>query len=234
MYWVGICDDEKVYRDDICECFKRYCNEKKITDYEIFEYAKGEEISNCTELDILFLDVCLQSVDGIYVKEKLESEKNRTKIIFVSSYSESIWEAFGTNVIGFLKKPIDYRQFCEKTDKAIRRCKEETRNIFYDECGIQRKLYINDIVYIKSTGRYCEIHIAGESKNILSEKSLNHYQDELNKDFVMSHRGYLVNITYVISVEKEVVLESGEHIPLSKRCKTEFVEKFRKSIWGED
>lgn len=234
MYWIGICDDEKVYRDEIRECFERYCHEKGITSCEVFEYASGEEIFNYSELDILFLDVQMKAMDGIHVKEKLESERSRAKIIFISSYPESMQEAFGINVLGFLKKPINYKQFCEKTDKAIDRCKEDSRYILYDEYGTQRKLYINDILYIKSAGRYCEIHIDGESKLLLSEKSIKVYKNELSKDFAMSHREYLINLKYVTEVEDNVVLENGERIPVSRRSKAEFVTRFKKSIWGED
>ncbi len=234
MYWIGICDDEEVYRDEIRECFKRYCQERGIVNCEVFEYASGKEITNYSELDILFLDVCMKEMDGIYVKEKLESVRNRTKIIFISSYPESMPEAFGVNVLGFLKKPIDYKQFREKTDKAIDMSKENARYIFYNEYGIQKKLYINDILYIKSVGRYNEIHIAGESKVLLSEKSMRDYRNELSKDFGMCHRSYLVNYKYVMEVEEEVVLEDGKVLPISRRYRVTFVERFKKSIWGED
>lgn len=234
MYWIGICDDEKVYRDEIRECFERYCHEKGIANCEVFEYASGEEISNYSELDILFLDVQMKAMDGIHVKEKLENERSRAKIIFISSYPESMQEAFGANVLGFLKKPVDYKQFCDKTDKAIDMSKKDARYIFYNEYGIGRKIYISDILYIKSEGRYNGIHIVGESKVLLSEKSLKYYKEELSKDMEMCHRAYLVNLRHVVEVDSVVVLENGERIPVSRRYKAAFVERFRKSIWGED
>ncbi len=173
----------------------------------------------------------MQSMNGIRVKEKLESERSKVKIIFISSHPESMQEAFGANVLGFLKKPVAYRQFCEKTDKAIGRCKEDARYILYNEYGIQRKLYINDILYIKSVGRYCEIHIMGESKLLFSEKSIKDYKSELSKDFAISHREYLINLKHVTETGESVVLGNGECIPFSRRAKSEFIARFRKSIW---
>lgn len=234
MYSVGICDDEKVYRDEIREFFQQYCRERKIANCEVIEYESGEAVLNYPEPDILFLDVRIKNMDGIYVKEMLESIRSRTKIIFISSYPESMPEAFGANVLGFLKKPIDYQQFCAKVDKAISKCEEDARYIVYDEYGICRRLYINDILYIKSVGRYNEIHIIGENKVLLSEKSMKDYRDGLSKDFAMTHREYLINLKHVIEVEREAVLKNGERIPVSRRTKTDFVARFKKSIWGED
>lgn len=234
MYSVGICDDEKVYRDEIREFFQQYCRERKIANCEVIEYESGEAVLNYPEPDILFLDVRIKNMDGIYVKEMLESIRSRTKIIFISSYPESMPEAFGANVLGFLKKPIDYQQFCAKVDKAISKCEEDARYIVYDEYGICRRLYINDILYVKSVGRYNEIHIAGESKVLISEKSLKDYKSELSIGFAMPHREYLVNLKYVVKVDEAALLKNGELLPVSRRAKADFVKSFKEIIWGAD
>lgn len=177
----------------------------------------------------------MKEMNGIHVKEKLESMRSRTKIIFISSYPERMPEAFGVNVLGFLKKPIDYKQFCEKTDKAIDICMStDARCIFYNEYGKSRKLYIKDIVYIESLGRYNEIHITGESKALLSEKSMRDYRNELGGDFGMCYRSFLVNYKYVIKVEEEVVLEDGKVLPISRRYRATFVERFKRNICEEE
>lgn len=232
MYWIGICDDEKEYREEIKSSLNRYCEERKLLFDNIFEYESGEEINNYSELDILFLDVQMKEIDGICVKDRFEAERIRTKIIFISSCPESMPEAFGTNVIGFLTKPINYEIFCEKVDKAIKKASEDARYIFFNEAGNSKKVYISDILYVRADGRYKEIHMIDKSKVLLSEKSLKYYQEELGKDAWMSHKSYLINLSHVVEVDNEVILDNGEKLPISRRYRSAFVERFRKNIWN--
>ena len=234
MYKIGICDDEKIYINEIREYFRQYAKENALGDYEIFEFTAGEEISKELGLDILFLDIQMKGIDGLQVKEKLQQENANTEIIFVSSYTENMPEAFGKNVMGFLEKPVDYKVFCKRVAGAIVSCRKKKRYITYDECGVIRKINIEDIVYIKSDGRYTDIHIQNERNILLSSKSMRYYKAELGKGFEMSERSYLVNLKYVTEVETDVILENGMHIPMSRRKAQKFSEMFRKSIWGEE
>ena len=47
---------------------------------------------------------------GLVIRDELEKKNANSLIIFVTSHSETVWEAFGRNVIGFFEKPMDYEQ----------------------------------------------------------------------------------------------------------------------------
>ena len=56
---------------------------------------------------------------GIEVKESLMYRSNCPLITFATNYAEAMKEAYGSNVIGFLTKPIDKTELWLYLDKAI-------------------------------------------------------------------------------------------------------------------
>lgn len=83
---IGICDDENVIRDKIEKiCInetKKYCE-----DVVIQKYSDGREVLE-KDFDILILDIEMEDVDGIVVKNYFQKRKKDTIIIFVTSHNE--------------------------------------------------------------------------------------------------------------------------------------------------
>lgn len=233
MISIAICDDEAIYRDKILEYCKCYGEEHNL-EVEITEYASGEELLVSEKsADILLLDVQMQEIDGLRVKDILGKQKKDTKIIFISSHEEVISEAFGRQVYGFLKKPLDYKLFCRKMDIVTESLREDDKYIILETADTIKKVLLKDIEYIHSDGRYSEIYVTGESDYFLSDKCIGAYRGELGEDFGMSHRSYLVNYKYVKSVDKEIVLTSRVHVPLSRRVEKEFKKAYKDYIWRQ-
>lgn len=230
MHKIGICNNEKAYREEIKEYIIRYLAKKATEEYEILEYSSGEEISGTLGLDVVFMNICMEDMDGLSVRDRLQQEDADTLIIFVSAHIERMSDAFGKNVIGFIKKPIDYDEFCKKVNSALEICRKKKIYTLYDESGVLKKISISEIKYIRSVGRYSELHVNNEKRLFLSSKSLQGYKAELGVNFEMSERSYLVNMKFVIEVGEDVVLADGEHIPLSRRRAQIVRDKFRKSI----
>ena len=70
MLKIAICDDEKVFRDNINKYVAAYLNEKEIS-YEIDTFSSGKEIIDLgieiKQYNIIFLDINMDDVDGIVI-----------------------------------------------------------------------------------------------------------------------------------------------------------------------
>lgn len=231
MVTIAICDDDRMYREETAAYCHQYGKKQKL-EYELWVYRSGEEMLDAQQPDILLLDVEMEGVDGLKVKNILQRQKADTRILFISSHEEAIPEAFGRQVYGFLKKPLDYGEFQKKMDIVLEDLKEQDRYVVCDTPEGVRKILINQIRYIKADGGYTQIYLDGEEGYIFSDKSISAWAAELeNWDFGMSHRSYLVNFYYVRSVEKEVLLKDLQRIPLSRRMGKEFHTKYKEFIW---
>lgn len=93
------------------------------------EYASGEELLRDSSSDVLLLDVEMPGMNGIAVKNFLQNQRAMTRILFVSSHEETITEAFGREVYGFLYKAVTYELFREKMQFLLEDLKEQDRRV---------------------------------------------------------------------------------------------------------
>lgn len=230
---IGICDDQKEYRTELKNCCKRYFEEKAIA-YSLYEYCSGEEFaaSYTNELDILLLDIEMDEINGINVKDSLQKQKKDIKILFVSSHEEMLSEAFGREVYGFLQKPVAYEKFAMKMDTMIEDITDQEQFVIIEENGKIKKIYIQDIFYIKAHGKYTEIYIRNGGEYIFSSKSIQDWTEELQMfGFGQCHRSYLVNYFNIRKIQSEILLQDGTNIPVSRRKRNEIEAEYKKFVW---
>ena len=223
MIYVGICDEEVWCREQLISFCQRYFDQRFA--YEIREYVSGEEVLTGKLPDILFLDIEMDGLDGLEVKELLEEKGKRTKIIFATSHGELALEGYGRDVLGFLTKPMEYEKFKKKMDLAIRDLQEKNYYIVVE--GVKksrRKVFLADIRYLKSAGRYVYFFVKDVDQPLLDDRGLIFWQRELeDKGFALTKKGYLVNLSQIEELRTdEVRLVSGERIPLSRRIRDSF------------
>lgn len=119
---IGICDDkpkEISIVEDICkkclngnsECSYIHFNSGR----EVLDYSKNKENSR---IDLLFLDIEMDEMDGIVVKNELMKNNMIWRIVFVTGVDQKEVDAFGLKVIGYIQKPATQerinRYICSK------------------------------------------------------------------------------------------------------------------------
>lgn len=227
MIRIGVCDDEAADRRYLRALLQKWTQETG-EETEVKEYGSGEEFLQGEEADLLFLDIGMEEMDGLSVKEKLNREKSETRIIFTTSHREQIGEAFGKQVFGFLCKPVDYRGLKEKLGQVMEDIEEEYRLLV---AGVSGEVCVRagKIAYIRANGKYSGIRTGGEL--LFSNRSIGSWKKELEgRGFFHCHRSYLVNLGHIRRVGEEVVLLDGEKIPLSRRLKGALREAHREYI----
>ncbi|HWT74594.1 MAG TPA: LytTR family DNA-binding domain-containing protein [Mobilitalea sp.] len=212
---IAICDDEKYFIDQITSYCMKYKQINNI-DLNLFHFLKGEDILlNNTQIDLLFLDIGLPGLSGIEVKNIIEKRDNISFIVFVTSYSNYIYDAFGKKTLGFLNKPYNYQNISNMILKCI--------NILEEDVVIDVPISNNTIPikasiikYIKAENYYSEI--ITDNKNYLVRKYLNDWEKLLiDYSFIRIHKSYLVNMAFIKEVNGAYIeLVDGEMIKISR------------------
>ena len=114
---IAICDDEKAVRGYIGALI-----EKRRPDAEIFGFSSGAEVlafmnKRRGQIDILFLDIALESaLDGIETAKLLRQRQRDASVsamaalpvlIFVTAFANRMPEAFPVHAFQFLVKPYE-------------------------------------------------------------------------------------------------------------------------------
>ena len=219
---ITICDDQEIYREDILMHCKRALPEGG----NIYRsFASGEELlASGDEFDFLFLDIEMTGMDGIQVKNVLEQQGTAGKIIFLTSHEERMIEAFGANVIGFLRKLA--------SDEALQAIVEKMKlfmdrnTVEWETDGRLYKVYVEDIQYIEVEDKYTFVFVGAE--RYLVRRSLREGEAILpESDFGRANRSCLVNIGLLDSMKSEIVMEDGKIIPIGRKYKKEMEEKYK-------
>lgn len=222
---IAICDDQKIYREDILEQCKRLLQGENVI-YSCF--ASGEELLDSGfQFDFLFLDIEMTGMDGIQVKNRLETQKAQAKIIFLTSHEERMIEAFGANVIGFLRKPVQEEMLL----LIIRKMKlfTDRKTVEWEDNGRVYVVCAEDIQYIEVQDKYTYVFM-GEGKYLV-RRSLNEWEELLpESDFARANRSCLVNLCQMERLNSEIRLENGKTIPIGRKYKKEIEEKYKKYL----
>lgn len=215
---IAICDDEKLHREKLTEVIQEYSKKHdKLT--VISEYSSGEEcLSDLDDVDILFLDIDMEGIDGIEVKDRLESAHESVHIVFTTNYGNRMQEAFGIQVVSFIQKPVTLEAVANAMDK-VSRWSSKRDFIELEGIGGKKKVFTTEqIHYIQASNQYSKIKLKREE--ILMRKSLKAWEEELsNKGFCRIHQSVIVNFHHVKEVGHKVIMEDDTTFPISTRRK---------------
>ncbi len=224
---IGICDDESKWHKAVSDSCSRYLDNKGIN-YEIFSYIKGEALIQEKEknIDVLFLDVEMEAMDGLAVMKEVEKMPNIHNIIFVSSHPEAVWDSFGYKTKGFVTKPFKDEDIVEKLESLYTKKINDSLLEFTDYNGVVyfRK---SDIVLLKSDSNYTTIITENGEKIVTctlkeSEKKLN------GLPFLRIHRSYIVNLDYVKNMTSSVAsLKNGEDLTIGRSYRNQVKKDYQ-------
>ena len=226
---VAICDDEEIVRKEIRAYVSEYL-EKKDLNFSVEEFADGSQLIEAHDIDILFLDVEMEEMNGITVKDKLCESGDDVQIVFVTSHEECMPEAFGKNVCGFIKKPICEEFLRNKLDDIICYLSKRKRCIVIEGNGGMHSVPISDITYIESVEKYSRIHTVSGEK-FFSNTSLGGWDKELaGEDFYRCHRKYLVGLWNIGKITERVIFVNGDEVDVSRRNREGLKQSYRHFI----
>lgn len=92
----------------------------------------------------------------------------------------------------------------------------------------------DEILYIQACQNYSKVYLAG-SKMILCSMTISSLKDMLPDTFLLCHKSYIVNLSYVKKYCKSGILSlvNNYRVPIARRRKKEFVEMWIKYLNSE-
>lgn len=217
---IVICDDDPIIVEQISKLVNSWFAEKKATLPVVNVFFSGDKLLEDKEKkDIVFLDVEMPGLDGIYTGKKLLEENKQVIIIVITSYSEYLDDAMRMNVFRYLSKPLDTQRFKRNLEDAVNAffSKEEKQVVVETSEGIN--LYnSSEIIMLEVTDRKVFLHT--EKETISTDLNLKEWKDKLpDSIFFQSHRSFIVNITHIkkITPDKVMMDKNNMEAYLSRR-----------------
>ena len=237
---IAIIDDTATDRFLLSKFLKCYFEESNsVFDFHIFEFESGESFFDAyshTTFDLLFIDYFMFGMSGMDVARQVRNTDSNCAIFFTTSSPDYAIESFLVKASGYLLKPYKYEEFSQLVDLCDI-MKQYVTNPFVDYMDGKNvsRIFVSDIIACSADGHY--VNVSSKQRGILKiRSSFDAFSSPLLSfpQFLVTSRGYLVNMDYVKEIEDcDFVLENGDHIPITKKSKTEIKGIYEKYLFSK-
>lgn len=172
-------------------------------------------------------------MDGVEVAEKIRERDADVTIIFLTSILERAIEGYRVKAANYLTKPVKKEKLIYEIDNWIENSKMKRQECFLvDNKEGQFRIPIGSISYVETYGRNLLIHT--EKQTIECYKKLKQIKERLESyGFVQSHKGILINMSYVNNIEgNEIILITEDKLQVSRSMKKEFMQRLAEYLGG--
>jgi two-component system response regulator AlgR len=160
---------------------------------------------------VVLLDIRMPGMTGIEVARHLGALEHPPAIIFTTAYDEYALEAFESQAVGYLLKPVRSGRLAQALKQASRLRAPQLLGLasaplaprqhvavrLRDELKL---IPVKDIRYFRAEQKYVTVrHTRGED---LIDESLKQLEEEFARDFVRAHRSILVAVAHVEALER--------------------------------
>jgi two-component system response regulator AlgR len=222
---------------------------KEIEGFEVAAEAENGrralEIYDSLQPDIVLLDVRMPGIDGLEVARQLATLPEPPAVIFITAFDEYAMQAFESEAIAYLLKPIRAEKLRSTLARAGRLSRPQLQQVATaarenprrSHIGVRGRdglklIPIEEVLCFQADQKYTTVkHKNGED---LIEDSLKTLEEEFDASFVRIHRNALVNTRYLERIARDA---SGQHfvhlrglaeaLEVSRRMAGDLKDRFR-------
>ncbi|MDO4328815.1 MAG: LytTR family DNA-binding domain-containing protein [Lachnospiraceae bacterium] len=233
MIRIGLVDDDENHLQMVQSFLKRYEKEEGVS-FQVEEYRNGlnfvEDYNGA--LDVVFLDIEMPHMDRMTAARKIREKDQALGIVFVTNMAQCAIRGYEVNAIDFIVKPVSYYVFADKLRKAVRFSKLNTEKDFVVQTEDSIiKITCSQILYVEKNKNYLICHTKKGDYRIRGTMAA--MEEKLSGEgFSKCISGCLVNLRYVVRVDKDTVWVGDTPLPISRQRKKEFKEDFMKYLGG--
>jgi len=162
--------------------------------------------------DVVLLDVRMPGEDGLSAAHQIGALEDPPAVIFCTAFDHYALDAFGTQAVGYLLKPVRAEQLLEVLEKArrpnkLQRLSTEAQPDNEDRRCLSAKtprglelIPLDSIRYFMADQKYVTVyHTGGEH---LLDETLKELEENFGDRFLRTHRSVLVSVRHLQAMER--------------------------------
>lgn len=223
-----ICDDDPIILELLEKYIKIYFSTigRKCPDIALFN--NGESLlDDQGDKDILFLDIEMPGMNGIYVGNELKKQNNNIIIFVATSYSEYLDDAMRFHVFRYISKPIDRQRLFRNMNDALVLYHSISSTIPIETRQGVTMVKASSIIMIEAQHRKVIVHtVQGKYESV---HNMDYWLNHLPRNqFFQTHRSFIINLSHVTDFDHSLVHMAGNFCDayLTKRKYSSFKETY--------
>lgn len=228
MLHVAIVDDLSGDAEQIAKFLSAYGAEHALS-FQTELFSSGEaflQAAHPGNYSLVFLDILMGGINGMETAKKFRATDPQALLVFVTTEAGYALEGYDVDAAGFLVKsfPPDQEAFFRLMDRLESRLRPIPL-LELSDGSTHLKLSTDVLLYIDVKNHELTLHALEVTYYLRTP--MEKLKSLLPQDgrFFQCHRGVIVNLDWVESVEKQVVtMKNGDILPVSRRNHKALVE----------
>ena len=223
-----ICDDDIELSQQLEKILISFFQKNSLKFPEIVIYNNGTDLlQDFQSKDIVFLDIEMPGMNGIYIGNELKRQNSNAIIFVVTSYSQYLDEAMRFHVFRYLSKPLDKQRIFRNMKDALALYNNSIIKISIETKNGTFVVLSRDIVFIEANNHKTIVHVSDH--DYLCIHNINYWLNQLRMpSFFQSHRSFIVNLEHVSSFDHSLIYLCNNRYQayLTRRKYTQFKDAF--------
>ena len=222
-----ICDDDSLVVEQLQKYIRNFFKNISLKCPEIACFSDGESLlADTGEKDILFLDIEMPGINGIYVGNELKRANDNIIIFVVTSYSQYLDDAMRFHVFRYLSKPLDIHRFFRNMKDAIDLYTTMAINLPIETKQGVHTLPASSVIAVEAQGRKVTVHTT--LCDFESVHNMQYWLELLPKNlFFQTLRSFIINFEHVTNFDRNLIyMTAGLSAYLTKRKYSLFKEAY--------
>lgn len=234
MLRIAICDDETDARDALRIQLEQVLIEE--TEEIVYEFSSGINAASWLEkhpgeIDLLFLDVEMNGLSGMETAEKIRTFNNDLIIVFVTGYSDYVFDGYRVGALDYLMKPVSIQRLTDLFHRVRAKLTwEESQTFTIKNIDGTWRFKLRDILYFYSDKR--KVTLVTSNGEYPFYAKLDEIEAQLTSHFVRIHQRYLINPAAVDYLRNDSVMLGDTELPCSRKYKETATVKIARAMIG--
>lgn len=232
MLRIAICDDEPEARDAL-----RFQLEKALieqTEEVVYEFCAGTNAVSWLrkhpgEVDLLFLDVEMDNMDGMEAARQIREFDGNIMIVFLTGYADHVFDGYSVGALDYILKPVTVQRLMELLHRVrVKLEQEENLSFSFKNADGTWRFPLQEILYFYSDRR--KVSLVTKDKEYTFYAKLDEIGKKLDGQFVRIHQRFLVNPSRVDYLGRDTVTVGGRELPCSRNYREQAAKRIAQAM----
>lgn len=232
-YNIAVVDDKRQDSEKLQRNIHMWFNEHNSPARNVTCFNDGQELLNDFEpekYNIIFMDIIMNSLNGIETVQRLRDIDDRVLVIFTTSSGDYALDACTLHPFDYIVKPYNSERLGRVLAEAVKFLDPPDERLTVQVSRSRYAIPLRKISAVSSKDHFVEL-VMTEGNCLLCSMKFRDVEAGLSGDkrFLECNRGIIINMDCVSSLSREkdsFIMMDGTHYPIRTRDRKSIIDTF--------
>ena len=228
---IALVDDLKQDREHLESCINDFFAEKSSDAFSVESFESAESflpIFVPGKYDLVFLDICMDEMNGIELAKELRAIDAHLMIVFQTTAREYAFDAFPIHPFDYLIKPCRQDEMSAVLEEAMRVLSAGDPVIRVLASRAEYDVPLRSLIAAVSSGHNTELALTNKQR-LTAVESFRNISSKIEDDkrFLLINRGIMINMDHVLSPKDGTMhMKDGSAYPIKVNGRSTVLSAF--------